>query len=294
MVLITSDEAIEIAELFVQDAISFEDVNWDENTQVENVICMYDQTTVQKVTAYTIELTDGYVVISTYLDAESLIPEWSDTAKPVYDVFGLSEEDEAQIIYLGAYKYYKDSGDDKVEDINGSLVEKETLVNQIEETRSLDNIPETTLQSIALAYKEQTEPESDTTGAITDPIKDADNNYSGPFVCNDYVNIWGAYATFKRTSDFSGYSNHCGPTAITNLILTYGNRYPNCISYSSASSVFSNVASIGVSKGYFSSEGGTVRSTAGSYIRDSFNSYAITTSVSALSWMLFIRRTHSI
>ena len=62
----------------------------------------------------------------------------------------------------------------------------------------------------------------------------------------------------------------------------YGNRYNSTIRNTSASTVFSRVASIGTANGYFNSSTGTSRSTAGSYVRAAFNAYGVSTSVYGL------------
>lgn len=73
---IPHDVAREIAKLFLKDALSFPDINWDENTTVVNSVTMYDAEKGGNITAYTFELTEGYIVVAAYLDAANTILEW--------------------------------------------------------------------------------------------------------------------------------------------------------------------------------------------------------------------------
>ncbi len=278
LVSISEDEAKEIALLFVQDAVSFEDVAWNSDTYVTKVVPMYDETSEKNIVAYTVELDSGYVVVSAYADAKSLIPEWSDCEAPVYT--SLNPNDENQILYLGAYGYYLDNGDSVVTDLDGNSVEKAELTNEVELGRDVSNIPVEVIDNYI--ESSDVEPGIATTAVIEDPFKHANANYTGPFVCNDYVNRWEKYATFYTTTDFSKvngtkYYNHCGPTAITNLICMYQHKY-NGKKYNldDAKTVFDYVAKYGIKKGHYhnsSSLGGTVDTSAGAYIRNVFSNY---------------------
>lgn len=215
------------------------------------------------------ELTEGYVIVSAYLDSSSVIPEWSDTAEPLYSEFDTTDGE--KVLYLGLYEYYKDCGEDDVADLYGNFVERNSLENYVTASRSAENLPDNVTAVFEALYASEV---STASSAITDPFEDAEDNYIGPFVCSDYVNIWEEYVEFVTTSDFSD-TNHCGPTAITNMVLAYGNRYPDLISFDTSESVFYNVAEIGYENGYRSNDGTTYRSTIDEYIVDVFASYDV-------------------
>lgn len=282
LVAISEDDAGEIALLFVQDAIDFGEVEWDENTYVTDITCMYDESGSGEITAYTVELNEGYVVVLADMDTEILIPEWSDKEEPLYENFDIGNGD--QILYLGAYEYYleSDNSGDYVESLAGENVNRDDLVNDVTEWRSADNIPTEIIdeyiesQSATIMSGDDDSGISLTSGVISNAGEHANSTYQGPFILSDYVNKWDNYMGYYTTSYGSsiGYTNHCGPTAITNLILACGNRYPSKISYSSANTVFKNVVTVGLNNNYYSTGSGTANSTALQYIRNSFALYS--------------------
>lgn len=229
LMAISVDTAEDIARSFLRDALSFEDVIWDESTEIVTIRKLYDQSEEPQITAYSFELTSGYIMVSAYWDASSLIPEWSDTAEPIYLELDLTPDDD--VIYLGPYDYYKDSGYSEVEDLNGNDISKDSLVNHIDELRSVENAPMLLIEDIA-ASSAADESGAVTYSTITDPFDDAEGRYNESFACSDFINTWGGYTTsFYTTSDTpSNYYGECGPVAITNMVLTYKNRYPTCIS----------------------------------------------------------------
>ncbi len=241
---------------------------------------MYDEDIDGEITAYSFELNQGYVVVAAYLDAPNTILEWSDTASPVYLDFELESRD--RIVYLGNLNYYKDFGAEELESIDGYYIERENVVNSIRENSSINFVPTSVIQSIISSKSDAnilSDPE------IVNPITHANQNYQGPFVSNDYVNNWENYMTFYKTSYFTnaypGYyvSNHCGPTAITNMICSYGNRYNNSFIQSHTYlSIFYDVAILGTSNWYFSTLG-TPMATAGTYIDAAFDMYNINATV---------------
>ena len=241
---------------------------------------MYDETPEKNVTAYTVELDRGYVVVSAYADAASLIPEWSDCDTPLY--LSMDSYDTDSILYLGTYGYYLDVGDKKVEDISGNLVEKTELVNDVELNRNVANIPASVVDDLNESM--ETEGKASTSSVITNPFTHANANYAGPFKCHDYVNKWENYVLFYRTSDFNtvnnvSYNNHCGPTAITNLMCMYQYKYRGIKNESDAAkTMFNYVAQYGIRNLYYNNSdskyfGGTSDTGAGPYIRGAFSSY---------------------
>ncbi len=61
---ISSELAEEIAKLFIADMINIGDVVWNASTRILGVTTMYDGTAEHNITAYTVELDEGYVVVS--------------------------------------------------------------------------------------------------------------------------------------------------------------------------------------------------------------------------------------
>lgn len=61
-------------------------------------------------------------MVSAYLDIPSLILQWSDIGKPVYESAERNSED--QVVYLGALDYYIDSDEKTLETIGGETVSR--------------------------------------------------------------------------------------------------------------------------------------------------------------------------
>ena len=83
---------------------------------------------------------------------------------------------------------------------------------------------------------------------VSDPIKDAAEQAGVGFVRKKTVAPWQEEITFCTTAQFAsldkGYRRHCGPTAITNLILTLNRRY-GYIADPIPSEIFLTVSHIG-------------------------------------------------
>ena len=86
---------------------------------------------------------------------------------------------------------------------------------------------------------------------VADPVRDAEKRYGCPFVRKKTVSLWEDAVTHCTTGQFAhldqGYRRHCGPTAITNLILTLHNRY-GFLEDPVPADVFSEVSQIGRQK----------------------------------------------
>lgn len=266
-----------IAEFFVEDMIATDTCSWDENTEVLDVITMYDETGVSP-TGYTVELTEGYVVVAAYADAESLIPEWSDSSAPLYDVFGEIDD----VMYLGGYEYFIYSGEDTVFDIYGNFVHKDDLINYVEESRDISNLSIGLLESCAL-NQEMTV----LSDPIEDPYKEAERVYGkidgvDEFVCSDYCNLWEDYIEYYSDDLIpSGYANCCVPICITNMVIAHKNKYDLPLSYYNSSfqsynDVFRFIADYGFENGYYgNSSGGTSIDYIETYTREIFSELSI-------------------
>ena len=64
---------------------------------------------------------------------------------------------------------------------------------------------------------------------VADPVRDAEKRTGCTWIRKKTVSPWEPWITHCTTGQFArldeGYTRHCGPTAITNLILTLYNRY---------------------------------------------------------------------
>lgn len=281
----------QIALLFLDDMTATETTVWDENTAITDIVTLYDAQ--GNINAYSVEFTTGYATVSAYMDTPSIILEWSDTAAPLYDGFELEPGD--KVVCLGVLDYLKDSGGSTLTDLDNNTVARVSAVNTLATLRSGENISQAEM-AVANAYQvNNDDPPPDP--AITDPFEHAAYIYGGTYVCNDYVNSWESYMRFYDTVDFlyldDGYDNHCGPTAITNIILSVANRYNILpLRNTAATSVFRTVAGIGLNHTpvpyYLSVERtidgeprkGTLLETTRDYITDCFAYYEVPVSVS--------------
>ena len=91
IMFVPEEMAKQIAMLFVSDIVDCDDsTKWDHDTEVIDVIPLYNED-ITEVTAYTVYLTSGYVIVSAYLDTPSQVTEWSDVAEPVVEDFDASK-----------------------------------------------------------------------------------------------------------------------------------------------------------------------------------------------------------
>lgn len=302
---ITAEEAGHIAELFIADMTASETCCWNKDTEIVDIVTLYNETETVA-TAHTVVLSEGYVLVSAFADAEVLVPEWSDTATPVYE--NLEYDNDDRIVYLGAYEYYIDSSTTTVTDLYGNEVNKTELVNYVEESRDISNMSPALIESCVVTPGDLTMSyTADSPLPIEDPFEHASDTYGGTFYCTEYYNEWGTYLDsnynfYDSTQAALGcnqtYYNCCGPIAITNIVLAYKKRYQDS-SIPSRSSVFQTIADYGAThtKTFDSSNdvdrtayyyvndpdpdiGGTSSSRAPYYIMDSLDMYNIQTSVS--------------
>lgn len=275
------DVAYYIAEFFVRDMTETGYTTWDNETTVQNVVPMYDETG-ETVTAYTAELNKGYVVVSAYIDMPNIILEWSDETEPVYSDF---PSDEGKIVYTGTLAYYLDSGKETLQTVDGINVPRKDIFSSVSNLRNIANVPDTVLKNIIDAQNSSSiEPyaygdENDKDGYISNVITYAKNVYNGTWKAYDYENNWESYANYAVTSSFSNeYKKCCGPVAITNAIKMYGNQYNKpSIKSSTNRSIFTKVIQANADAGkkyYVNSDdpnGGTPFLTVDAFIWDSFN-----------------------
>lgn len=282
---ITQDEAQGMALLFVADMIEAGMASWDENTEITSIVPMYDNTNTDTVTAYTVNLTKGYVVVSAFLDAESKIPEWSDEATPLYQELDREEND--KVIYLGGYEYYTDSDRGTMKSLSGEFVEKSSVDNIVCQSRELENIPSVTFE----CYIQN---DAITRGTpISNMYNHANANYAGPFVLYETRDNWSTHLTYY-TIDYPksiGYYGSCVPVAITNSLYAYKHRYPASAPTieNTCSQIVQSVINYGISAQYYfpsNNPPGVPQNKVRQYIGGIYANYGLVptlTAVSALS-----------
>ncbi len=274
---ISEEVAYYIAEFFLEDAVLLSDVRWTSDTIIEDCVLMYDAD--DNISAYTFELSSGYIVVGAYIDLPSYILEWSDSADPCYYDLNLSNTE--HVVYLGALDYYKVSENGIFQDVLGNTVDYSELIFKLNENRSLDNIPTSIMQALLDDLST-----SSTNSTISDPYTYAANLYGGTFTTSSTgATGWSTYIKRYKTSSFTTTSsgttvkNHCGPVAITNIIASIRSR--KGLSSITSSTLFSTVAEYGLSNGYYTVSGGTPNSTANTYIKACCSNYSITVTLSS-------------
>ena len=117
---------------------------------------------------------------------------------------------------------------------------------------------------------------------IENPALHAGEKFGALFVQDEYMDRWGENASYCTTSQFAvldrGFVKHCGPTAVTNVLLTVlkerGQTFPE-------NEVFLRVADLGMKKRiYWNTDfmkmvGGTFDHKAGSYIKAALKEFDI-------------------
>lgn len=292
---ITDEVAKHIALLFLEDMVNTGLTTWDESTELVRVVPMYDETG-ENISAYTAELTSGYIVISSYADVPNLIFEWADEAEPMYAGLPAAHNarSAAKIIYVGPVDYYLDSGSDTLTGIEGEQVPRDALSNDFDEYRDIENVSPEALEMLTEAKREALEnggisaQADDNTkgGYITDSAAYAKNVYGGSYECTSWGNKWESSSHFAVTGTYeSRYPRCCGPIAIINAIKMYGKQYnDNYIKTLANTSVLNKV--IEVSKiptpPYYTADGGTPSDTARNFIKDSFKKCGVSVDVPEL------------
>lgn len=254
---ITAEEAEYIAELFLDDMILLDDCAWDENTEIVDIITMYDETGLAP-TAYTVELTTGYIVVSAFADTESLIPEWSDIDEPIYNDFSESDT----ILYLGSLEYYADAGNDTVIDSYGHDIERNKLINHIEYSRDISNLSDESIGICSVVMPDI--PPSMPVIQIEDPYAEARRMYNDNFVCVDYCNLWDDgvnynYIEYFESSDIENSTLYRGPcflVCVTNMVIAHSEKYNIPLtSYDSSihdnNDLFEFIARLGIDNDYY-------------------------------------------
>lgn len=200
---INEEVAYYLAQFFVTDMFNTGTTEWEEVPEITQVVPMYDETG-ENITAYTAELTQGYVVVSAYVDMPSPILEWAAEGEPYYKQFeeqatySCLRSTESQVIYLGGLSYLLDIGDDTVVDVQGDEIPREELNNPLNDLRSEENVDDELLTKIVLAKDEAgISPLLNGEGGnkedeISNPFTFAKNVfYRTNWTCKEFKNYWG-------------------------------------------------------------------------------------------------------
>lgn len=258
--IISVEVAQYIAEFFIQDMADTGLSTWTENTTVTNIVTMYDE--YSNISAYSCELVtngqdSGYIVISAFDNAVSPIVEYSDEQAPVYAAFNLSEND--KVLYTGTLMYYKDSGTNVLETINGTYISKNCVENTLEETRVV-----------------QINPHAKSYSTITSPFEYAEEKYGGTYVADYWINEFENYCAFNTTNmvDEDIWYGSCAPVAFSNVVIMLG-EYNNISSVvnSTPSAILNNIINYGLNHNYNEPGGGTTVSTLNQYFKEVMGEY---------------------
>lgn len=285
-----------IAEFFVEDMAESGHTRWNSGTKAVNTVVMYDETGLAP-SAYAVELTEGYVVVSAYADVPSLVLEWADEGEPVYSGASLAAEED--LIYTSPLDYYVTDGE-TVETLQGEEVDAEEIPTPLQDCRSQENVAPALRETITeektawledhpfAAYAGTDSHKGD---YITDPFGYALCAYpqKGEWKCVDWKNYWENYTSNAlRESQIPSYKNACVPISITNMIRLYGNRYStrsaNAIKSTSNTSIFKSLLDLkywaGFYRPYYNQDGsGTIVDLADDFARDAFSKHNISATV---------------
>lgn len=293
---VTEEVAEQLALLFIRDMSESGVAAWDETTEPTRVVPMYDETG-ENITAYTVELTAGYVVVSAYVDVPNLFFEWADEAEPVYadlveSPAGLRKArggapSTEKVVYVGPLGYLLDNGTDTLLGEEGEEVPREALSNDFDEFRDIENVTPEAIEMIVESKEEAAENggisplAADNTpgGQISDTVAYLKYIYGSTWKCTSWNNKWESAAHFAVDTDFPGYFNPCGPVAITNAIKMYGKQYNNStIKNASNTTVFSKVIAANNEPDipyYNQWSGGTDMNRCDEFIKKSFNKFNV-------------------
>lgn len=280
---IDSEVAACIAELFVADtSLNTSGMTcWNENTKPVTTEALFDEMG-ENITAYAVELTEGYVIVSAYIDVPNIILEWADEGSPIF----MEAEQKARcantekIVYAGPFDYFLDTGETSLMSCTGEEVDRNSVTNIMQELRDAENVDEDVLQFVLEEKSSSittfaTPPDNTAGGYVTNPALYAANVYGGSWSCKGWKNYWTPEASFITASAVPGRQYHCGPLAITNLIKMYGKKYSkSTINNMSYTAVFNKVISVsksGLFYYYDESIGGTRPLEADVFIKRAFD-----------------------
>lgn len=188
---------------------------WSDDTKISKTYPLYDSE--EKLCAYAFELKDsgedaGYVVVGANEEYSPII-EYATSGK-FYD--GELKESE-YLLYDGTLGYYKTS---ETSDVVSDIRDKGHTCKKIKTRKSREKHTEE-WQNISEQLILDSSSNPPTSGdAITNP-----GAYESGYVAVNHGEARNYnLVTYFSTLDFPGYSNHCTPTAATNLLLYWNER----------------------------------------------------------------------
>lgn len=287
---IPEEVAYYLAEYFIQDMLPSGQTIWNDETVILATEPLFDESG-ESLTAYTFELTSGYITVSAYADMPNLILEWADETEPLYTELDL--EPQAKVVYTGPASYLADTGATTLQTIDGTQIARTKVKNEFSALRDMENVPKQALAALAnekkLALSQNRisangVPDNYPGGYITDPIAYAYHLHGGSWACSDWANYWEDYMPFFTVNTFPEQYD-CGPVAIVNALIAYGQKHgrPD-LQYDDFLSVFDKVLEVNDASGgeYYTEDipegeisGGTFFDTAGQYIKECFSAYGV-------------------
>lgn len=286
---INEEVAEYIAQFFVEDMMATGQTTWETEPTIVETVPMYDEYG-KDITAYTIELSSGYVVVSAYIDVPNIILEWADETAPFFDSV---ETSSSKIIYTGGLNYFIDNGGTQVQTVDGDYVQRTRIDDILTPTRSAEYVSSKVIQeivqykqaSVSVTRSNYVGDDNEFCGYITDPFIHAENLYGGSWTAYTWENHWEDYTHFAKTSDFSGYDEHCGIVANINLLRMYANKYGlPAISSLSDQTLFSRNIQINDENGgeYFDNGSGTNKDVMDDFVKKFFASYNVSITISSM------------
>lgn len=288
---INEEVAEYIAQFFVEDMMATGQTTWETEPTLVETVPMYDENG-EDITAYTVELSNGYVVVSAYIDVPNIILEWADEAEPVYSLIDVPLSNTGKIVYTGALNYFRETTTNELVTVEGKTLLRNEVNDILSKQRAKENIPSDVISEYR---KAQLSPAistmrsggiNDEGGVIDDPFIHAKNVYGGTWVNKEYANVWENAAIFFNKSDIptNAYAQACGPIAITNIVKIYGTKYNNSyLKNRYADAVFYDIIAVSdrnPTPFYINSIGGGVdAANAPPYILSVFDSYNIDVAV---------------
>lgn len=207
---------------------------------------------------------NGYIVIGAQEEYAPII-EFSISKE---DSFFENAVNDDKVYYLGGLEYYsQDSSEKKICNIQSNVRMSgtvETILETVPVVASKKTNYITQWEEILNEIEDQ-EQQINSRGIIINP-ENYENGYNS---CSIRTMPWAASAPYVTTSDYSQeYYNHCGPVAITNLMILGYNSYDLDLKNGTWDSVFEQICELaGVTGGNGELYSNQVRDTAKNYAK---------------------------
>jgi len=200
----------------------------------------------ENITAYTFELTSGYIVVSARFDVPNLIMEWADEAEPFFALFDDIADDDT-IVYLGLLNYFVlDEDNETVTDVFGETFCAEEIESPFEELLDTSHIAPEILEEIVAEYNERSAAADNASRAANVPGNghfiycpfehssrffrtnpNQPSTWTSILWRNDFSTNTIHHVPYLRQVNMHSGTNNCIPTAMANLIVMIGRRENN-------------------------------------------------------------------